>query len=74
MVDILVKYTGITDPKLYDLMEPPYFDPNGLADKRSMEAQYKWWVEKGLYTGKKTFAEMMDLSFAEYAAQRLGRQ
>ena len=74
VVGILAKYTPTKDPKLYDLMEMPYLEPNGMPDKKSSDAQYQWFVDKGLYTGKKTMADITDLSFAEYAAQRLGRQ
>jgi len=73
-VAALVKYTSTKDPKLYDIMEMTYLDPNGMPDRKSMEAQYRWFVEKGLYTGKKTFDDIMDLSYAEYAAQKLGKQ
>lgn len=74
VINILVKYSTIKDPKLYDLIEMPYLDPNGMPDKKSIETQYKWFVDKRLYTGKKTFDDIMDLSYVEYAAQRLGKQ
>ncbi len=73
-VSIAIKYSTVTDPKLYDLMEVSYSDPNGELDRKSLDAQFKWWVEKGVYTGKKTFNDLVDLSYAEYAAQKLGRQ
>jgi NitT/TauT family transport system substrate-binding protein len=74
VVNILVKYSTVKDPKLYDVMEMPYLDPNGTPDLKSMDAQYKWFVDKGLYTGKKTFNDIIDLSYAEFATQRLGKQ
>ena len=74
VIKILARYTPVTDPKLYDLMEMPYIDPNGQHDKKSVDVEYKWLVDKGLYTGKKTFDDMTDLSFADYAAQKLGKQ
>ncbi len=74
VVNILVKYSTVKDPKLYDVMEMPYLDPNGGPDKKSMESQFKWFVDKGLYAGKKTFADIVDLSYAEYATQKLGKQ
>lgn len=74
VVNILVKYSTVKDPKLYDVMEMPYLDPNGTPDLKSMDAQYKWFVDKALFTGKKTFNDIMDLSYAEFAAQRLGKQ
>lgn len=55
-------------------MEMPYLDPNGVPDKKSMDAQYKSFVEKGLYKGKTTFDDMLDLSYGDYASQRLGKQ
>lgn len=74
VVSILTKYSTVKDAKLYDVMEMPYLDPNGTPDKPSMDAQYKWFVSKGLYTGKKTFDDITDLSFSQYATQQLGKQ
>ena len=74
VVKAVSKYTPVKDPKTYELMELPYVDPNGALDKKSVEAQFKWWVEKGLYTGKKTIEDITDLSYVDYAAQKLGKQ
>lgn len=74
MINIIIKYTSVKDPKLYDLMEMPYQDPNGLMDRKSMDDQFKWYVDKGLYTGKKTLNDIIDLSYVEYAVQKLGKQ
>jgi len=73
-INILIKYSSVKDPKLYDVMEMSYLDPNGTPDKKSMDAQYKWMVQTGLYTGKKTLDDLMDLSILDYAIQKLGRQ
>ncbi len=73
-VQILVKYSVVKEPNLYNVMEMPYLDPNGLLHKKSMDAQYKWFVDKGLYTGKKTLDDILDQSFADFASQRLGKQ
>ncbi|MDP2953397.1 MAG: hypothetical protein Q8O76_08800, partial [Chloroflexota bacterium] len=73
-VSIMTKYTVDKDPKLYDIMEMPYFDPNGVPDKKSMDAVYKWFVAQGLYKGKTTFDDLLDLSFVNNAAQKLGKQ
>ena len=74
IVNIIVKYTSVKDVKLYDLMQMPYQDPNGVMDRKSMDLQYKWYQSKGLYTGKKTLDEMIDLSYLDYATQKLGKQ
>lgn len=73
-VSSLVKYSTVKDPKLYDAMEMSYVDPNGELDGKSMDVQYKWFVDKGLYTGKKSFNDLVDLSHLEYALQKLGKQ
>jgi len=74
IVNILVKYTSVKDPKLFDVMEMPYADPNGQLDKKSVDAQYKFYVDKGLYTGKRSFSDITDTSYLDYAVQVLGKQ
>lgn len=74
VVSILTRYTPVKDATLYKAMELPYLDPNGGLDRKNLEAQYKFFVESGSYTGKKTFDDAIDTSFAEYAVQKLGRQ
>ncbi len=74
VVNILTKHTSVKDPKLYEVMAMPYMDPNGWVNTRSLEDQYKWLVDMGLYTGKKTLKDILEPSFAEYAVQRLGKQ
>ncbi|MBI2953606.1 MAG: ABC transporter substrate-binding protein [Chloroflexi bacterium] len=73
MVKILAKYTPVTDPKLYDVMEMPWVDPDGIIDLKSVNAQYQWFVEKGLYKGKVSFNDLVDMSYAEAAVQKLGK-
>ncbi|MDP2726377.1 MAG: ABC transporter substrate-binding protein [Dehalococcoidia bacterium] len=73
VVSILAKYTALKDPKLYDVMEMPYLDPDAALDSASVDLQHKWIMDQGIYTGKKTFEDLMDLSFAEYAAKKLGK-
>lgn len=74
MVDIIMKYTTVKDPKLFDLMEMPYQDPNGQIDRKSMDAQYEWYAGTGLYTGKTTLDQLIDLSYLDFAIQKLGKQ
>ncbi|MDP2728423.1 MAG: ABC transporter substrate-binding protein [Dehalococcoidia bacterium] len=74
IMDIIMKYTTVKDPKLFDIMEMPYQDPNGQLDRKSMDAQYKWYTDTGLYTGKTTLDKLMDFSYLDYAVQKLGKQ
>ncbi len=73
-VNSLIKYTPVKDPKVYDLMQLPYVDPNGQPDKSSLDSQYKFWVDKEVYKGTKTFDDITDLSYINYAVQKLGKQ
>jgi len=73
IVNILVKYTG-TDAKLYNVMEMPYLDPNGTPDRNSSDAIYKYFIDSGEYKGTTTLNNLLDLSFVEYAVQRLGKR
>lgn len=72
-IKILTQYTTVKDPKFYDLMQVSYQEPDGGFDKKSTDMQYEWAVKEGLYTGKKTFADITDMSLAQYAVQKLGR-
>jgi len=74
VIRILAKQTDVKDPKLYDVMEMNYIEPNGVPDKKSMDAMYKWFVDSGEYKGKLTFADFTDLSMVDYAAQQLGKR
>ena len=74
MVKSLIKYTPVKEAGTYEAMEMPYIDPNVRLDKNSINIQYRWSVDKGFYTGKKSFDDITDLSYTDYAVQRLGRQ
>ncbi len=74
IMDIIMKYTTVKDAKLFDIMEMPYQDPNGQLDRKSMDAQYKWYVDTNLYTGKTTLDKLFDFSYLDFAIQKLGKQ
>ncbi|MBI2953842.1 MAG: ABC transporter substrate-binding protein [Chloroflexi bacterium] len=72
-INALMKYTRVKDPKLYDVMDMPYIDPDGLVDIKSLEAQYNWYREMGLYKGSKIMKDLLDPSFAENTVKKLGK-
>ncbi|MDO8690165.1 MAG: hypothetical protein Q7R39_09195 [Dehalococcoidia bacterium] len=74
VVNSLISHTAVKDPKVYDLIQLPYVDPNGQPDQANIDLQYKFWVDKGAYKGQKTFKDMTDLSYLDYAVQKLGKQ
>ncbi len=74
VINILINQTTVKDRKMYDLMGIAYPEPNGNLDRKSLGKQYKWYVDNGIYTGKLTFDDLVDPSFAEYATQQLGKR
>lgn len=73
-VSIITKYSAVKDVPLYDLMEMPYMDVNGDPDMKSLGIQYDFYVQQGMYTGKLDYKDVIDTSYATFAAQKLGRQ
>jgi NitT/TauT family transport system substrate-binding protein len=74
VVEILTKHTSLKDPKQYDVIGMSYIEPNGGLHMESLDRLDKLWAEKGQYTGKKRFRDLVDLSHADYAVQKLGMQ
>lgn len=74
VVNIVTKYSSVKDVPLYDLMEMPYMDVNGDPDMKSLGIQYDFYVQQGMYTGKLNYKDVIDTSYASFAAQKLGRQ
>ena len=73
-VNALTNHTPLKDPKAYETMELPTIDINGQPDKQNIDTQYKYWVEGGFYKGQTTIEKITDLSYLDYAIQRIGRQ
>ncbi|MDO8690890.1 MAG: ABC transporter substrate-binding protein [Dehalococcoidia bacterium] len=74
VVNSLISHTPVKDAKVYEIMQLPYADPNGQPDRANIDLQYKFWVDKGAYKGQKTFNDITDLSYLDYAVQKLGKQ
>lgn len=74
VIKSMTTYSAIKDPKLYDVMEMSYVDPNGMPDMNSLETEAKFFSDKGLYTGKKTVKDLTDFSYLDFAVQKLGKQ
>jgi NitT/TauT family transport system substrate-binding protein len=71
-VRILTETTAIKDPAVYDLMQMAGLDPDGRINQQSLERELSYYRARGYYTGPVTPDQVIDSSFAEYAAQQLG--
>jgi hypothetical protein len=63
----------VRDPDLYERMGFAYVDPNGRVDEASIADQLQWYVQQGMVTEPVDLQQAVDLSFADFALQRLGR-
>jgi NitT/TauT family transport system substrate-binding protein len=72
VVEILIRHTPMNDPVLYEQMGYPSIDPNGRVGQASLAEQLDWYVEQGLVTQVIDLEQAIDLSFADFALERLG--
>jgi len=72
VVRILTEATTVKDPAVYEHMNMAGLNPDGRLVRRSMEIELGYFRERGYYTGSLTLDDVIDASFAEYAAQQLG--
>jgi NitT/TauT family transport system substrate-binding protein len=73
IVQILIKYTPIKDPKLYGRLLTSPVDPNLALDPRSLEEIQDYFLRSGLVPQRIDVRQVLDRSYADYALQRLGR-
>jgi NitT/TauT family transport system substrate-binding protein len=73
VVDILTKYTSLTNKALYDRIAWTYVDPNGQISIASLEDQEKWYEARGQVEKHVDVTAMLDTSFLDAAVRQLGR-
>jgi NitT/TauT family transport system substrate-binding protein len=73
IVQILIKYTPIKDPKLYTRLLTSPVDPNLELSERSLEEIQDYFMRIGLLPQRIDVRQVLDRSYADYALQRLGR-
>jgi NitT/TauT family transport system substrate-binding protein len=72
VVRILSEQTTLRDPAAYDRVQLAGLDPDGRIVRESLRHDLEFFRQQGYYTGSATFDDLIDLSFADYAAQQLG--
>ena len=72
VVRVLTEATTVKDPALYEHMNMAGLNPDGRVGRRSMQTELSYFHERGYYSGSLTLDDVIDPSFAEYAAQQLG--
>jgi NitT/TauT family transport system substrate-binding protein len=72
VVRILTESTSLKDPAIYDRMQMAGLDPDGRLSTQSLQWDLDYFRQMGYYSGPSTLSNLVDTSFAEYAAQQLG--
>jgi ABC-type nitrate/sulfonate/bicarbonate transport system substrate-binding protein len=72
VVRVLTEQTVVRDPAVYDRMQMAGLDPDGRLARQSLQMELDYFRQRGYYTGALTLDDILDTSFAEYAAQQLG--
>ncbi|HLG72117.1 MAG TPA: ABC transporter substrate-binding protein [Chloroflexota bacterium] len=72
IVDQLVKSSPIKDSHLYDHMGFAMMDPNGGLNMDSVADQMRWLVAQGEVHQSVDLTQLVDMSYAQAAVERLG--
>jgi NitT/TauT family transport system substrate-binding protein len=73
IVPVLTKYTGLKDPALYARLSWPSLDPNGTLDPQMLDVMQDYFLRVGTQQEKQDLGRVVDPSYMNYAAERLGR-
>jgi NitT/TauT family transport system substrate-binding protein len=72
VVRILTANTSVKDPTAYDRMNMAGLDTDGRIARQSLQLDMDYFQRMGYYTGQVTLDDLIDTSFADYAARQLG--
>lgn len=72
IVNILTKYTSVTNPALYDRINFSTLNPNGRVVTASLQSDLDWYTKNGFVTKKVNLSSVVDNSFVDYATHTLG--
>jgi len=73
VVQILTRYTSLTDPRLFDEMVPFAVDPDGGVNVQSLTDDLDWLVREGLVQERPDLSAHINTSYVDYAVSKLGK-
>ena len=73
ILNILIKYTSVKDPALYDKMQVSSLSANGAMDASNLQEQIDWLVKYGLVKNRIEASKLIDTTFTDRAVQEIGR-
>ena len=72
IIPILTEYSLIKDPATYRAMTSHYVDPDGALNVASLKDAWQYFKDTKQVDGSVTVDQVVDLSFAKWAAEALG--
>jgi NitT/TauT family transport system substrate-binding protein len=72
VIQALIKYTVVKDPKDYDQMRPAGLDPDGKLNLQSIRDDLRYYERSGLVKDPIDLSRIVDTSFQEFAVLQLG--
>jgi NitT/TauT family transport system substrate-binding protein len=72
VIPILTEYSFIKNPDVYRAMRSHYVDPNGVLNVASLKDVWQYFKDAKQIDGSVTVDQVVDPSFAKWAAEQLG--
>jgi NitT/TauT family transport system substrate-binding protein len=72
VIEVLNHWTGV-QPDIISVAVPAYMNPNGATDVDDVRRQQEFWLRQGIVDRPAPIDDRVDNSFADAAAQVLGR-
>ena len=73
IIDILVRYTNLKDPALYDQVVPPGLHPDGTIGLQSLQDDVTWYRQRGVVQEDLDVSRAVDTQYVEFALRQLGK-
>jgi NitT/TauT family transport system substrate-binding protein len=73
LLQVIARIMGSRDFDLLARLAPSWMDPNGGVNVASLRDIQRWYLGRGEQTGEVDFDRVVDMSFVNYANDRLGR-
>lgn len=73
MIKILVEYSSVKDPALFEAMFPAGLNPDGYVNMKGVQADLDWYKSHDLLKGELTAEDVVDNSYVDYAVKVLGK-
>ncbi len=73
VIQILIRNTAVKEADLYAKMVMPGIDPNGRVNVDSLADQQEYFLSKGSQKTRLDLKQVVDMQYADWAAQKLGQ-